>query len=108
MVSTGGCSDLPLRMPNHAQHLVLPAVLGQRVHLVQQLVERAAAAAHHHAAHSPCRAGAGARLADGVDLVDEQDAGAVLARQLAGLVVEAHDAQHVHAPEHALMLGADM
>ena len=93
---------LALADAEHAQDLVLEAVLGQRVHLVQQLVERAAAAAHHAAHHAAGVADARARLADGVDLVDEQDARAVLAGQLAGLVVEAEHAQRVHAPEHAL------
>src|SRR5207302_8026049 len=70
--------------------------------LFRSLVQRAAAAAHHHAAEAASIADARARLTDGVDLVDEQDARAVLAGQLARLVVQAEYAQRVHAPEHAL------
>ena len=93
---------LALAHAEHAQDLVLEAVLRQRVHLVQQFVERAAAAAHHHAAEAARVTRTRARLTDGVDLVDEQDARAVLAGQLAGFVVQAEHAQRVHAPEHAL------
>ena len=57
MVSTGGCSALPLRMPNMRSSLSFQPSLRQRVHLVEQLVEGAAAAAEHHAAHAACVAG---------------------------------------------------
>src|SRR5262249_29942292 len=93
---------LALANAEQTQDLVLETILGQRIHLVEQLIERAAAAAEHHAAETAGIADARAGLADGVDLVDEQDARAVLARELAGLVIEAEDAQGVHAPEHAL------
>src|SRR5213075_1476816 len=80
---------------------------GQRVHLIEQLVQAAAAAAAEHAAHRAHAhaAHAAAAAPDRVDLVEEEDAGAVLAGQLVGLVEEAPDAHDVHAHEHALDRG---
>jgi hypothetical protein len=44
--------------------------------------------------------------ADGVDLIDVSDAGAVFPGELAGLPHEPHHLEHVHSPEHRAEAGA--
>ena len=70
----------------------------EAVHLGQDLVERLLALVV--AAHDP--GGARARLADGVQLVDEDDAG----RLLLGLLEEVAHPRRAHAHEHLHELGA--
>ncbi len=91
-----GCADrehrrdlrLPLAQSQRPQHPAPTArVLGRRVHLQQQLVQHACVAAEHHSAEPRALTLAGPGRANGVDLVDEQDARPVLSCELAGLAV---------------------
>src|SRR5207253_2567964 len=77
----------------------------QRVHLIQKLVELGAATAAKHAAHCAhahtARAHPGAATANRIDLVDEQNAGAIFLGESARLAVETDDSHGAHAKEHA-------
>ncbi len=103
-----GTADEPEPAGDLVLHTVLD-VLSERVHLVEHGVEGQAAAAHHpHRAHLRLLAAhPTACQTDRIQLVQEQDAAARLARcgvlpcEAAGLSEERDDHQDVHAHEHS-------
>src|SRR5262249_58817607 len=74
------------------------------VHLSEQHVEAQREAAEHSAetAHPAAAAHAAARLPEGVELVDEDEAAAPAPGLLLGGADHGPDRDHVHADEHAV------